>query len=393
MATGTCLLGAFGARPRSIGKDSALQNDGGASASVIAGPMSQIIGLRAFRTGRLSSIVGGMDQAPKTIGIVGYPGVNGFDVAGPAEVFASARGSAGNTAYSVEVLATDDAPFRTEAGLIMQPNRRLDEVTSLDTIIVPGGAGLRQSAAGAAIATWLRARSAGIRRVAAVCTGSYGLAEAGLLDGRRATTHWRFAADLQTRYPDISVEPDMIFLKDKGVYTSGGIAAGIDLALALVEEDLGPNAALAVAREMVVFLKRGGGQHQYSEPLRFQVRSSDRFADLLAWISEALDEDLSVGRLAQKVCLEPRQFTRAFRKSVGLTPAVYVEHLRIDRAAGILVTSGLTVDQTAAQVGYRSADVFRRAFERRFRVAPGEYRRRFSTLSDTGAVSDRRSRA
>lgn len=322
-----------------------------------------------------------MSEAAKIIGIIGYPGVNGFDIVGPAEVFASAKGPTGARAYTVEILAPDDAPFATEAGLSIVPHRPLSGAAALDTIVVAGGAGLRQLEIGRPIAAWLKAQSCAVRRIAAVCTGSYGLAEAGLLNGKRATTHWRFAADLQARFPRVDVDPDLIFVKDGSIYTSGGISAGIDLALALIEEDLGPAAALAVAREMVVFLKRSGGQHQYSEPLKFQVSAGDRFADLLAWVSGALAEDLSIERLAERVCLGPRQFTRAFRKSVGLTPAAYVERLRMARAAESLSATSVSVDRAAAQVGYQSADVFRRAFERRFGVTPGEYRRHFSITS------------
>lgn len=312
--------------------------------------------------------------------------MNGFDIVGPSEVFASAKRPGGECAYAIEVLALTARPFCTEAGLNIVPHRRLCDAPALDTIIVPGGAGLRRPEIGPPIAAWLRGANQRVRRMAAVCTGSYGLAEAGLLDGRKATTHWRFAADLQARYPQVQVDPDRIFVKDGDVYTSGGISAGIDLALALIEEDLGPQAALAVAREMVVFLKRSGGQHQYSEPLQFQVSSGDRFADLLAWVNGALSEDLSIERLAGAACLGPRQFTRAFRKSVGISPAAYVERLRMDRAAESLTGARMTVDRAAAQVGYRSADVFRRAFERRFGVTPGEYRRRFSVVGSSDAA-------
>lgn len=324
----------------------------------------------------------------RRIGIIGYDGVNGFDIVGPSEVFATARTPNGEGAYAIEVLAVDAKPFVTEAGLTILPHGRLAEAQAVDTIIVPGGAGLRRPEIGGGVADWLKGASKRVRRVAAVCTGTYGLAEAGLLDGRRATTHWRFAADLQARYPAVKVDPDLIFVRDGLFYTSGGISAGIDLSLALIEEDLGPKAALAVAREMVVFLKRSGGQHQYSEPLKFQMSSGDRFANLVAWLHGALAEDLSVERLAGILYLGPRQFTRAFRKSVGLTPAAFVERLRMDRSSEMLVEGNVTVDQAAAQVGYHSADVFRRAFERRFGVSPNEYRRRFSSANSADHGGD-----
>ena len=162
-----------------------------------------------------------------------------------------------------------------------------------DTIVVPGGWGVRERATNAALASWLARHAPRIRRVASVCTGIYALAEAGLLNGRRATTHWRFVEDVAKRFPSVKVEGDALYLKDGHFYTSGGVTAGIDLALALIEEDLGPRASLAVARELVMYVKRPGGQEQYSEPLRFQTRSVDSFSDLIAWICAHLDHDLS----------------------------------------------------------------------------------------------------
>jgi transcriptional regulator GlxA family with amidase domain len=259
------------------------------------------------------------------------------------------------------------------------PDFALADAPAVDTLIVPGGWGLRVPATNAAISAWLRNRANRIRRVACVCTGVYGLAPTGLLDGRRVTTHWRFAEDVAKRFPRLTVDAKALFIKDGRYYTSGGVTAGIDLALALVEEDLGTRVALTVARELVVYLKRPGGQEQFSEPLRFQVQSADRFSDLIAWISGHLERDLSVAVLADRVRLSPRHFSRRFSETFGCTPAQFVDNIRLIEARERLTAPGRTVDRVAASVGFASADVFRRRFRRRFGVAPSNYRERFLT--------------
>jgi transcriptional regulator GlxA family with amidase domain len=210
-----------------------------------------------------------------------------------------------------------------------------------------------------------------------VCTGIYGLAPSGLLDGRRATTHWRFAADVARRYPALRMEPDALFLRDGSFYTSAGVTAGIDLALALIEEDLGPKAAVRVAREMVVYFRRAGGQEQYSEPLRFQAQATDRFSELAAWMIGHLRHDLSIEALARRANLSPRHFHRLFTQSIGQSPATLVEHLRLDEARRHLTRSGVTVAQAAEAAGFRSADSMRRAFKRRFGLMPSSYAAHF----------------
>ena len=198
------------------------------------------------------------------------------------------------------------------------------------------------------------------------------------MDGRRATTHWSYVAEIAARYPALRIEPDAIFIRDGCFSTSAGVTAGIDLSLALVEEDLGPTAALAIARMLVVYLKRPGGQRQFSEPLRFQVRAAGRFADLAAWIPANLKEDLSVEALARRVNCSPRHFARLFKEAFGASPAEFVEALRLAEAAERILSSTSTIDAVAASVGYASGTVFRRAFERRFGVTPSLYRDRFS---------------
>jgi transcriptional regulator GlxA family with amidase domain len=258
------------------------------------------------------------------------------------------------------------------------PDCTIDDAPSFDSLIIPGGPGLRDPAICAGVAAWIGENVDKMRRIACVCTGIYGLAPTGLLDGRRVTTHWRFAADVQRRFPRLIVEADAIFLVDDRFYTSGGVTAGIDLALALVECDVNGALALAVAREMLVYLKRPGGQSQFSVPLRFQTKTSDRFADLINWVGSNLSQDLSVSALADRACLSPRQFQRRFVETFDCTVAAYVEQLRLAEACIQLIGSSAAIESVAASIGFRSADSFRRAFERKFGIGPTDYRRRFT---------------
>jgi len=203
------------------------------------------------------------------------------------------------------------------------------------------------------------------------------LGPTGLLNGRKVTTHWRFAADVARRFPDLKVNHDALFLKDGGFYTSGGVTASIDLALALIEEDYGPRVALSVARDLVVYLKRAGGQKQYSEPLEFQINAADRFADLATWMVDHLRENLSLEALSKRACLSPRHFARKFKKAFGGTPAAFVENLRLDEARRRLTERTQTIETVASSVGFQSDDSFRRAFQRKFGVNPSVYRNGF----------------
>ena len=226
---------------------------------------------------------------PLRIGIVGFDQVDALDLVGPAEAFASAlaHDASGNqgSAYEVVILGLTNSHFVAESGIVFQPRTTLRAAPRLDTIIIPGGAGLRRADTNRAVARWIEDRAGKTRRIVSICTGIYALAASGLLDGRRVTTHWRFAADVTRRFPNLRVEPNALFIRDGNFYTSAGVTAGIDLTLALIEEDLGRKAALRVARDLVVYLKRPGGQDQYSEPLRFQTMATDRLAELASWIA------------------------------------------------------------------------------------------------------------
>ncbi len=316
---------------------------------------------------------------PIRIGLLGFDGVTPLDLVGPADVFATAMPEGAEQApYELVVIGLTAKPFTSDSGLVFKPARTLETAPLLDTLVVPGGAGLRRPQTNATVSAWIRARAGRIRRIVSVCTGIYGLAPTGLLDGRRVTTHWKFAADVARRFPRLRVEPDALFVKDGPFYTSAGVTSGIDLSLALVEEDLGPQLALAVARMLVVYLKRDGGQEQYSEPLRFQTRSDDRFSELAAWMAGHLHEDLSVEVLAGRACVCGRHFSRRFKHVFGTTPAAFVEDLRLNEARRLLSTGTSPVEGVAETVGFRSSDSFRRAFERRFGITPTGYRARFS---------------
>lgn len=315
-------------------------------------------------------------SSPLPIAILGYDGMQTLDMAGPLDAMASANDHRPG-AYRTSIVTLDGAPFTSSAGLRMTPDLSLAEAGTLDTLILSGGEGLRQPGITAPIARALTLHAPHLRRLVCVCTGIYGLAPSGLLDGRRATTHWAFAADIATRYPAIRVEPDALFIKDGAIYTSAGVTAAIDLTLALIEEDFGPALALTVARDLVVYLKRPGGQRQYSEPLAFQARAGDRFADLAAWMVGHLDGDLSMEALAARCGLSARQFSRRFKQVFGAPPAQHVEWLRLDAARARLSATEAGLDRVAAGVGFASADAFARAFGRRFGLSPGAYRRGF----------------
>ena len=317
----------------------------------------------------------------KHIVIVGYDDITSLDLAGPLEAFNAAyvEDSRGNRqpCYKVTIAALGAKTFRSESGLRMTAACSLSSLRHLDTLLIPGGRGMRVSASGQKLANWIGRHERRVRRIASVCTGIYGVAPTGLLNGRTVTTHWMFSADLAQRYPELKVDANALYVRDGKFYTSAGITAGIDLALALIEEDFGAQVALSVARELVVFVKRPGGQEQYSEPLKFQVESTSRFADLAAWMVGHLDKNLSVEALAERINLCPRQFTRRFKDEFNSTPAAFVQRLRLDEARKRLSAANSTVESIADSVGFRDPDSFRRAFAQRFGVAPKQYRSRF----------------
>jgi transcriptional regulator GlxA family with amidase domain len=345
--------------------------------------MSQIVGSTSLQTLSLRRILPVTRNAmtPKRIGFLVYADMQALDLAGPMDAFAAATIEDGDgcvtRCYETVTIGLDAKVAAAESGLCIKPQFSLRNAPRLDTLVIPGGAGMRDPQTGAKVGVWIQRRARHLRRIAAVCTGVYGLAASGLLDGRRVSTHWRFAKDLAQRFPALRVDAGPLFVKDGAFYTSAGITAGIDLSLALIEEDFGPSVALSVARELVVYLKRPGGQAQYSEPLQFQTQSADRMADIAGWIVANLHKDLSVEMLATRARLCPRQFTRRFKHAFGTTPAAFIESARIDEARRRLAGYHGSVERVASSVGFRSDDVFRRTFERRLGITPSAYRNRF----------------
>lgn len=291
-----------------------------------------------------------------------------LDLVGPLEVFAESLG------YRTEV-ATDSPGETVDAtcGLSIGKARHFSQIRGpVDTLLVVGGPGTRRDKS-PALLTWLRRIASKSRRFGSVCTGAFVLAEAGLLDGKRAVTHWAWCDLLQQRFPSIQVEKDPIYLRDGQVYTSAGITAGIDLALALVEQDSGHEAAMAIARELVMFVRRPGGQSQFSHLLTAQGVLSRPIADLQVWLADHLAQDLRVDRLAARCHMSPRHFARVFEAETGQTPARYVERARVQAARCLLVENSTTLKQVAADCGFGSVDVLRRSFHRVLGLSAKDY--------------------
>ena len=311
----------------------------------------------------------------RRIVFVVYPGITALDLVGPHEVL----GAAG--AYELSVAAASAGPVRTTRGPLVVADRTLSSVRGpIDTVVVVGGEGAIAAAGDEALVRAVRNLAGRARRVASVCTGAFVLAAAGVLDGRRATTHWQSCAHLARKFPTVTVEADPIFVRDGNVWTSAGVTAGMDLALALVADDLGRDVALEVARQLVMYVQRPGGQAQFSAQLAAQSAERDPLRELQSWIAEHPDEDHTVERLAARVAMSPRHFARVFRTEVGCTPAVYVEQARVEVARRLLETTGLTVDEVARTAGFGTTETMRRAFARRVGASPTDYRARFRTL-------------
>ena len=310
--------------------------------------------------------------------IVAFEGAQSLDVSGPAEAFSIATRFFGGD-YAIELVTPDGEPARCSSGLTLNADRSIDEVRgAIDTLVVAGGVGTKDAIADTHLVDWVHGAATRSRRVASVCTGAFVLAEAGLLDGRRATTHWSECARLAARYPEIAVEPDPIFVRDGKVSTSAGVTAGMDLALGLIEEDHGPEAALKTARSLVLFVRRPGGQSQFSAQLAVAPARREPLREVQAHIAEHPAADLSVPALAARAYMSERNFARAFRAETGMTPATYVEAARVERARRELETTDLPVQAIAAQCGFGTVETMRRAFARRLGVNPAAYRARFA---------------
>jgi len=314
------------------------------------------------------------------VAILAFPRVQLLDVAGPADVFAEAARQLGRPrAYQVQVIGTQAGFLKSSSGVRLAVDATVAAHRGpIDTLLVAGSPEIDEVAGDLALHRWLRRQSRIVRRYGSVCTGAFVLAAAGLLDGKRVATHWNSTARLAAAYPRTCVEPDAIYVKDGRLFTSAGVTAGMDLALAMVEEDHGRELALRVARELVMFLKRPGGQSQFSAHLAAQTSERSGVRQVQDHVLAHLKDDLSVPALAARAGMSERSFARVFRQETGTTPAEFVENARIDAARRLAEESALPAKRLADEVGYANVDGFRRAFGRRLGVSLVEYRRRFA---------------
>jgi transcriptional regulator GlxA family with amidase domain len=317
--------------------------------------------------------------APLRIGIVAPDDAQTLDIIGPADAFTEAN-SLDRSAplYRIEIIGTAKGPVTTASGVRLLPDMIIGTETGVfDTILVAGSPDYRKSLRDRDLLDWLIEMKPKVRRLGSICNGAFLLAAAGLLKGRRATTHWQSARQLADMFPDTKVDPDCLFVHDGPVYTSAGVTAGIDLCLHLIESDYGHATSLAVARSLVVFLRRPGGQSQFSSYLKAQAVENRQIADVLDWALEHLDADLSVPELARRAAMSARNFTRSFREEFSSTPARFVEHTRVEAARILLETSELPIQLVAHRCGFASDSTLRRSFFRMLGVSPNDYRQRF----------------
>ncbi|WBM79298.1 GlxA family transcriptional regulator [Cryobacterium breve] len=302
--------------------------------------------------------------------IVGFPSVQILDVTGPLEVFSTASRFLPIARYATELVSTDGGPVLSTSGLEFATEPIDAVVGPIDTLVVAGGRDMEEAAGDPRLVDSIRRLALDSRRVASVCSGAFLLAAAGLLDGRRATTHWAECEVLERAYPEVTVDPNAIYVQDGNVWTSAGVTAGIDLALALVADDHGRKAAATVARRLVVYLRRSGGQAQFSALLAAQSATDEPIRDVLAWLPDNLTADLSISGMAARAHLSERQFSRVFKSEVGITPAEHVEAVRMETACSLLETTMLTVEEIARACGFGTPETMNRAFRRRLDTTP-----------------------
>jgi transcriptional regulator GlxA family with amidase domain len=325
----------------------------------------------------------GVRQWPtRRVVLLVLPGTNLMTLAGPVDVFTRASTALlrakkrDSAAYEVVLLTENDAPFMTPSGFALIGGRPWREwLEPLDTLLVLAGSEASRSRFSPELLEWLRARAGHGRRIGSVCAGAFVLAAAGILDGRRATTHWVLADVLARRHPRISVDGDRIFTQDGNVWTSAGVSAGTDLALAMVEEDHGHELALEIARNLVLFMRRDGGQKQFSPQLAAQAADRQQIRELVAWVSEHLDADLSVPILARRVGMSERNFSRVFKQQLDTTPARFVAGLRTEAVQAKLAGTSGKLQTIAQSVGFGDREALRRNFNRSLRATPSSYRR------------------
>ena len=334
-----------------------------------------------------------LHQQPRLCLFLAYPGMGLLDMTGPLSVFSSAAGfleAEGSRSYVLHVVSLDGGAIVTAEGVTLEtlPVAQFDDV-EIDTVVIAGAKDMALALSDRRIVTWVADTAPRARRTASICAGAFLLADAGVLDGRRAATHWASCQALAQGYDKLTVEPDAIFVQDGAVWTSAGVSAGIDLALALVEDDCGHEITMRVARQLVIYIKRPGGQSQFSELLRTQASETTAFDELHVWITEHLhDSRLNVDALANHVGMSPRSFTRNYKAKMGQTPGKAIEFFRLEAARRLLEDSEQSIDQIAQRCGFGDKERMRTTFQRHLAVSPNDYRQRFSTKQTRHLASD-----
>lgn len=324
------------------------------------------------------------EGAELPIHLVIYPGFKLMEAAGPLSVLSNAnrhlaaRGDPRR--YAVTLTAPEPGPVPSDSGVALDASASLPQTGALETVVVSGAAEIETAlVAQPALVDWCRRRAGEARRFAALCTGSFFLAEAGLLHGRRAATHWNFADRLQARFAGVRVDADAIFVQDGNLWTSAGVTAAIDLTLAFVEQDFGRDLALEVARDLVIYLKRPGGQSQFSAALTSQMSGAPGMRDMQGWILANLEKPLKLADMAARAGMSPRNFSRAFSADTGTTPNAWLENARCERAKALLLDTEMPMKSVAFRAGFTSDEQMRKVFTRRFSLTPKEYRARFQS--------------
>ncbi|MGR8981155.1 MAG: GlxA family transcriptional regulator [Gammaproteobacteria bacterium] len=320
----------------------------------------------------------------RTIAMLAFPECELIDVSGPISVFSFANkaavlvGQATEPVYRLIVAASIKGPVRTSSGICLCADQAIDEpITGIDTLMVAGGAAIDHAIHDEKIQHWLIRMYPQVRRLASICTGAFILAESGLLNNRKATTHWLYCQAFADQYRNVKVEPEKIFVRDGNVYTSGGVTAGIDLALSLVEEDWGWDIASMVARSMLIFMRRPGGQSQFSSYIFNEAKTRHDFRELQAYVVANPNADLSVEKLADRMAMSPRNFSRLFCREIDMPPAKFVEKVRIEAARNMVLQTDMPLESIAANCGFNNTEQMRRAFYRTLNVTPHEYRSTF----------------
>ena len=315
-----------------------------------------------------------------------YPDCEIVDVTGPMDVFCFANialrmaGKIGatETVYSLSLVAEQAGPVKTSSGIRIVADFAYADITeNIDTLLVCGATDIVNGLKDKQSIKWLVQMMPKVRRMVSICTGAFLLAESGLLNGRKATTHWLFCDQIANAYKDVQIQPDKIFVRDGNIYTSGGVTAGIDLALSLVEEDWGWEVASGVARGMLIFMRRPGGQSQFSSYVFNEAKNRKDFRELQAWIVSHPDTDLSVEILADRMAMSPRNFSRLFCQEIGMTPAKFIERIRLEAARNMMLRTDLPMESVASKSGFNTSEQMRRTFQRFLKITPQEYRANF----------------